>query len=80
MTLKIRKCFVLSSLEMMMLTVVDKRRMPSRNESRGFEIKTIATEMQAKHNQPDAGKGGDQQFPEQREKGIGSWTLISDTI
>lgn len=57
-----------------------RRRSPSRNESRGFEIKINATEMQAEHNQPDAGKGRDQQFPDQREGGICSWTLISDTI
>lgn len=57
-----------------------KWRLPSRNESRGFEIKINATEMQADHNQPDTGKGRDQQFPDQREGGIGSWTLISDTI
>ena len=46
-----------------------KWRLPSRNESTGFKIKIIATEIQAKHKQFDVVKDGDQQFPDQKETG-----------
>lgn len=57
-----------------------KWRLLSRNESTGFKIRIIATEIQAKHKQFEVWqlKYGDQQFPDQKE--TGSWTLIPDTI